>query len=169
LILLPEKRVFIAEIRQAHGIKGEVRLSIYTEDPQSLIKYSPLYTSDGKEVVVEKIRQNKSDWLASLVGVSDRNTAEALQGKKLFCLREQWPSLPEGQWYLTDIVGLKLLDSKSSEIGKITGFVNYGAGDLLEVDLFDKAKVCLVPFSNPIVDLENGTVQVEIAEGLLED
>ena len=163
------KRILIAEIRQPHGLKGEVRVANFAEDPNSLIHYSPLYTASGTEVIVERLKPAKGAWLAVLKDIRDRNASEALQGEKLYVPREKLPELPHGQWYQSDLIGLTLLDQSGAALGKVTGIANYGGGDLLEVLIADKANTVLVPFSEAKVDLDNQTIQIDIAEGLLED
>lgn len=164
-----DRLILIAEIRQAHGLKGEVRLTSYSEDPKALIAYSPLLTSSGKPVTVEQLKPAKGAWLAVLKDVRDRNASEALKGEKLFVPRERLPKPAEGEWYHADLIGLTLLDLSGSAIGRVEGVVNYGGGDLLEVAAAGKPGTVLVPFRGASVDLVAGLIRIDLPEGLLED
>jgi 16S rRNA processing protein RimM len=121
--------VLVAVITHAHGIRGEVRLKVFAEDPRSLVSYSPLHTADGRTFEVSRIKVLQNDCLASLTGVSDRNAAESLRGTELFVARGK---LGEAV-LLSDLMG-RTVTSAAVSLGVVTGFHNFGAGDLMELD-----------------------------------
>lgn len=141
------KRILIAEITTAHGIKGQVKVRSYSDDPYALENYT-LYTGEAEEQTLTLTLKNpiKGDWIADVKGVTDRTAAEALRGKKLFIAREALPPLPAGQYYHADLIGLSVVDEKNALIGTVTAVQNFGAGDLLEVKAAD-GKNIYVPVS----------------------
>lgn len=161
--------ILIAEIRQAHGLKGEVRLTSYSEDPAALIAYSPLLTASGRQVTVERLKPAKGAFLAVLKDVRDRNASEALKGEKLFVPRARLPAPPDGEWYQADLLGLMLQDASGTPVGRVEGVFNYGGGDLMEVAVAGKPGTVLVPLRGAAVDLAAGVIRVDVPEGLLED
>ncbi len=116
-------------ITGAHGIKGEVKVKSLTEDPKAIGAYGPLQTADGRVIEFARIRAAKDFFIASVKGVADRNGAEALRGVELFGLREKMGA----EVLLSDLVGKRFMDG-SSVLGRITGFQNFGAGELAELD-----------------------------------
>ena len=100
-------RVCIAQIGAAHGVRGEVRLKAFTEDPLSVTRYGALETEDGKRrFEIEAVRPAKDMLVARLKGVADRNAAEALTNMRLYVAREQLPQPADDEFYHADLVGL---------------------------------------------------------------
>jgi 16S rRNA processing protein RimM len=85
-------RVLIAQIGAAHGVRGEVRLKAFTEDPMSVARYGSLATEDGaRRFEIEAVRPAKDMLVARLKGVADRNAAEALKNLRLYVARAKLP------------------------------------------------------------------------------
>ena len=81
---MPEDRILMGRIGAAHGIKGEVRITAFTEDPLAIADYDPLETDrDGLSISIAKARLAKTVVIATLKGISDRNDAERLNGVSL--------------------------------------------------------------------------------------
>lgn len=161
--------ILVGQIGQAHGLKGEVKLTSFAEDPESLIAYSPLLTASGREISVEKLKPVKGAFYAVLKGVRDRNQSEALQGEKLYVPREKLPEPEEGVFYQADLIGLELQTPEGVHIGKVEAMVNYGGGDLMDVRLPDRTQTVLIPFKGAEVDLKAGLIRLNLPEGLLEE
>ena len=85
-------RVCIAQIGAAHGVRGELRLKPFTEDPLSVTRYGPLETEDGKRrFEIETARPAKDMLVVRLKGVADREAAERLTNLRLYVARERLP------------------------------------------------------------------------------
>lgn len=165
---MPERLILVGQIGQAHGLKGEVKLTSFTADPEALVAYSPLLTADGRKVTVEKMKPAKGAFFAILKDVRERNAAEALKGEKLFVPRDKLPEPADGEYYHADLIGLALETPAGEAVGIIEAMVNYGGGDLMDVRLADGSRSVLVPFKGADVDLKAGKVRLELPEGLLE-
>jgi 16S rRNA processing protein RimM len=127
------KQVHLATVVAAHGIRGEVKVKSLTAIPADFSKYGPLQSADGRSFAFSKIRPSTEDvFICTLMNVKDRNAAEALRGVELFVEREKLPAAAAGEVYLADIEG-KMAYSGRQALGKVTGFQNFGAGDLLEL------------------------------------
>jgi 16S rRNA processing protein RimM len=144
---MSSKRIPIAEITTAHGIKGQVKVRSYADDPYALENYT-LYTSETGDQTLTLTLKNaiKGDWIAEVKGITDRNAAEALRSTKLFIAREALPPLPAGQYYHADLICLSVVDENNALVGTVTAVQNFGAGDLLEVKTAD-GKNIYVPVS----------------------
>src|SRR3954471_2841710 len=128
-------RVCIAQIGAAHGVRGEVRLKPFTEDPLSVTRYGALESEDGKRrFEIEAVRPAKDVLVARLKGVSDRNAAEALTNTRLYVARDKLPKPEVGEFYVTDLVGLEAQTQAGIMFGIVKAVHNFGAGDLLEIE-----------------------------------
>jgi 16S rRNA processing protein RimM len=167
-------RVCVAKIGAAHGLRGEVRLQVFTEDPDAILKYGQLESGDGtKKFRVVSLRPAKGHYVAKLDGVNDRNASEQLTNVELFVSREKLPKIEDdGEFYHADLIGLRVEDKAGKSYGVVIAVRNYGASDLIEVAESSKKSGALIPFIDefvPEVDLEAGRVIIEPAPGLFED
>ena len=156
--------VQLGVIGAPHGIKGEVRVKPFTEDPLALGEYGPLTTEDGATLTIRSIRPAKTVVVVRFKEVQDRNAAEALNGKALFVEREALPDdLEEEEFYHADLVGLRVQDEMGEPIGQVIAVHNFGAGDMLEIRP-QGGHSAFIPFTKlavPTVDFENGIVTID--------
>ncbi len=155
------KRILLGEIAGAHGIRGEVVVRAYTGEPDAIADYGALTDAAGaKPLTLKIVRVTPKGIVARVAGVSDRNGAEALKGRKLYVARDAMPEpAEEDAFYHADLIGLAAVDQTGAVIGKVLGVQNYGAGDLLEIKLAAGGRAELVPFTKAFVP------RVEIAAG----
>lgn len=155
-----EARVCVAQIGAAHGLKGEVRLWSYTEDPAAVAQYGALETEDGsRRLEIAALRAAKDHFIARLRGVDDRNAADALKNVRLYIERSRLPATEDGDtFYHADLIGLAAFDPDGSKIGEVVAVHNFGAGDIIEVRRSDNA-TALYPFNDAVVP------QIDIAAG----
>lgn len=156
-------RICVAKVGAAHGVRGEVRLWPFTEDPMSVIDYGPLSTKDGaRQFEVVRARIAKDHLVAVIKGIATREDAERINGLELYIDRDKLPETEEGEYYHADLIGLRALDPAGAEIGKVLAIHNFGAGDIIEIAPSQGA-TWLLPFSNevvPTVDLAGGHVVI---------
>lgn len=149
-------RVLVAEIGAAHGLRGEVRLWSFTQDPMAVADYGPLESQDGAQTFeIEAVRPAKDFLVARLRGILDRTAAERLRNLKLYVPRSRLPQPQPEEFYHADLIGLAVVARDGSELGHVVAIHNFGAGDLIEIQPMDGASV-LVPFTDafvPEVDL----------------
>ncbi|MBK8084474.1 MAG: ribosome maturation factor RimM [Devosia sp.] len=157
-----DRQILVGRIGAAHGIKGEVRIQSFTEDPLALASYGPLSTNrPGLTIVILAARTNTNVLVARLAGVSDRTAAERLNGLELYVARSVLPPPDEDDFYHADLIGLKARLADGTEIGEVLAVPNYGAGDLIEVRDPHSGDTYLYPFSRAVVP------EIRIAEGYL--
>jgi len=161
------KKLHIADIRTAHGIRGLLKVAIYLENPKDIENYNPLQGSDGKSYTILLKNAVKGDWLAQVNGISDRNQAELLRGIELFIDRDQLPQTDGEEIYLEDLVGCEAINTEGHKIGEIISVDNFGASDLIEIKPIDGTKTYYLPLTEPYVqdiDLEQKIVVIDPAE-----
>jgi len=162
-------RILVGQIGQAHGLKGEVKLASFTEEPSDIACYGTLETEDGRRLKFESSRPQKGGLIARFEGIEDRSKAERLRGLKLYVGRERLPPLETNSYYHADLIGLEARARGGVVLGVVSGIVNFGAGDILELRLPPPAETLLVPFTGAKVDLAAGVIEVELPEGFLEE
>ena len=157
-------RICVAQIGAAHGIRGEVRLRSFTEDPAAVTEYGPFESEDGKQrIEIEALRPAKDGFVARLKGVADRNAAERLTNIKLYVPRDRLPPVEDDNtFYHADLIGLAAVTPDGDAIGTVTAIHNFGAGDLIVIAKPD-GEALMLPFTHaavPTVDLKAGRIVV---------
>jgi len=157
------KPLLMGRIGAAHGIKGEVRVRSFTEDPLALASYGPLETNrPGLVVTIRAARISGGGLVCRLEGVADRTAAEKLNGIELYVTRDRLPPPDDDDdFYQSDLVGLKARLPDGTEIGEVSAVPNYGAGDILEVRDPRSGDTFLYPFTRAVVP------EINIADGFL--
>ena len=145
------KRVALAAVAGAHGVKGELRLKLFADSVESLARHSHLWLG-GRELALKDIKHGGKTAIARFEGITDRTTAEALRGQLVEVDRDALPSLEEGEYYHADLIGLPCVDEGGKPLGTVVAVENFGAGDLLEVER--EGKRSLIPFREPIARLD---------------
>ena len=169
-----ENPILMATIGAAQGLRGEVRVKSFTDDPAALGDYGHLYADDGRVFEILEIREAKNVVVVRFRGINDRNAAEALNGLELFVERDNLPDeeLDEDEFFYADLEGLEAVDAEGKSYGKVSAVFDFGAGDLLELKGPGR-RPALIPFSETAVleiDLEAGKILIDPqAAGLIED
>jgi 16S rRNA processing protein RimM len=156
-----DTRICVARIGAAHGVRGEVRLWPFTEDPMAAVDYGPLSTKDGtRQFEVARARMAKDHLVAALKGVTTREEAERLNGVELYIARDRLPATGAGEYYHADLIGLRAVDAQGDAVGKVVAIHNFGAGDIVEIAPA-QGPTLLLPFSDAVVPT------VDVAAGYL--
>jgi 16S rRNA processing protein RimM len=154
-----ERRIALAAVAGAHGVKGELRLKLFSDSAESLSRHEKLYVG-GVERRLLGIRDSGKTAVARFEGLSDRSAAEALRRSLVEIDRSALPPLEEGEYYHADLIGLVAVDHGGTPVGSVVAIENYGAGDLLEIETTD-GKRSLIPFKPGIADLEDGRIVLD--------
>lgn len=154
-----EGRIALAAVAGAHGIKGEVRLKLFSDSAENLGRYNLLYVG-GVERQLMNVREAGKGAVARIEGISDRGAAEALRGSLLEIDRTALPPLEEGEYYYADVIGLPCVDREGQAVGTVVSVENFGAGDLLEVQVAN-GKTSLIPFKSGMADLDADRIIVD--------
>jgi 16S rRNA processing protein RimM len=160
-----EEPILVGQFGAAHGVKGEVRLKSFTQDPKAIGRYGPLYDRQGaRSFEIAALRSVKDDLLVvRLKKIATRNEAEALTGLELYVSRAALPPPEEDEFYFTDLIGLAAHDEAGAAIGHIVQVPNYGAGNMLEIAPAAGGESLLVPFTKeavPTIDIKAGKIVV---------
>jgi 16S rRNA processing protein RimM len=135
-----DRQVVLAAITGAHGLGGEVKLKLFTDD---LSRYQSF---NGGALSLKSLRGQ----IARFAEVPDRTAAEALRGTELTVPRSALPPLAEGEYYHADLIGLPVVSTAGEMLGQVVLVENFGAGDVLEIERGDGARF-MVPMRTEAV------------------
>jgi len=163
--------VQVGSLGSAHGVKGDMRLKSFTENPAAIFKFNDLRLgADGKAIVLAKKGKSKDGFIIHIDGVNSPEEASGLKTKGLYAPREAFNTINEDEFFLADLIGLKARDLSGAEIGIVTTLDNFGAEDLLEVVLHEPVKDLgrniFIPFRKtlvPTIQVSEGVVVVDFA------
>jgi len=174
----PESGLRVGRLLKAHGLKGAIKLELYTDDPALRFVPGSVYTLQvpdespwlGKTVTLRELKWYNDQAVVFLDGIDDRDAAESLV-KAILWVDEDQDSRPveEDAWYDYQLIGLTVRRNGHA-VGTISRVDHFPSQDLLIVDTGD-AEV-LVPFVKAIVtgvDIEAGTMDIDPPIGLFED
>ena len=150
------RKVPLAAVAGAHGIKGEVRLKLFADSADSLSRHPTLLVG-GIERRLLAIRGAGQGAIARFEGIVDRSAAEGLRGSLVEIERAALPPLEEGEYYYADLIGLPCIDRDGRPVGTVAAVQNFGAGDLLEVENQGGVR-SLIPFRPGIADLADDRI-----------
>ncbi len=159
----------------AHGLRGELKVAILTDDPHRFGLLDRVFIGQEDESpvprAVEGFRLHKGQALLLLEGCHDRAAAEALRGYLVQVTREEALPLEEGQYYEHQILGLEVWTASGEYLGELVEIIYTGANDVYVVQPADAGgREILVPALKDVVvdvDPDGGRLVVELPEGLL--
>jgi 16S rRNA processing protein RimM len=157
-----DRLILIGRVAGPFGVRGELRIAAYGEDPLALLRYRRLLREDGAPVLtLTGGRAAKGELIARAEEVADRTAVEALKGCRLYVPRAALPEPEEDEFYLADLIGLEVRAPDGAALGRVSAVHDFGAGDVLEIAPPDGAPPWMAPFTKASVP------EVRIAEGWL--
>jgi 16S rRNA processing protein RimM len=163
--------VHVGTFGQPQGLKGDIKINIFTSSFESFKKLKNYFIEDKKSILVfKKIRQVGNKIIGSVEKCEDRDAALLFKGKYILALRESFPGTRHNEYYIVDLIGCEVFDLKNNILGEIKNIQNFGAGDLMEIKNHNK-KNFFIPMNNENlinVDLEKKIIIVNPIKGILE-
>ena len=161
-------------ITSPHGVRGEVKVYPTTDDVNRFKRLKQVILDTGKErlkLEIESVKFVKQFVVLKLKGYDNINDVERFRQKSLFVSRENAVRLRKDEYFIADLIGLKVLDETQQEIGTLREVMETGANDVYVIDLNDGRELLLPAIKQCIlgVDIEAGTIRVHILEGLLDE
>ena len=161
------EKIKIGKIVNAVGLKGEVKVYNYSDSEEVYERTPEIYAGD-RLLKVQNVRMQKNMVILKLSGIDDRNAAEAAKGTELFITEADLPELPEGQFYIRDLIGMEVEEQGGSFHGVVTDDLQNTAQDIFEVKR-DDGKTVLIPKVDAFVQKIDGKerlITVTLIEGL---
>ena len=160
-------------ITSTHGVRGEVKVYPTTYDPRRFRRLKEVVLDTGKEKMnleIEGVKFFKQFVILKFKGLDNINDIEKYRQKSLYVTRKNAVRLQRDEYFIADLIGLKVQDEDGKELGTVKDVIETGANDVYEVEMADGKSLLLPAIKQCIlnVDVENGTMQVHVLEGLLD-
>ena len=163
----------VGDITSTHGVRGEVKVYPTTDDPRRFRRLKEVVLDTGKEKMnleIEGVKFFKQFVILKFKGLDNINDIEKYRQKSLYVTRKNAVRLQRDEYFIADLIGLKVQDEDGKELGTVKDVIETGANDVYEVEMADGKSLLLPAIKQCIlnVDVENGTMQVHVLEGLLD-
>jgi len=160
----PDRLVLVARVSGAFGVKGEVRIKTYTDNPLAVLNFRELRRANGLPgLTLVSGRSFKEGLVARAKEIATKEEADALKGLDLYAPRSALPPPDEEEFYLTDLIGLRAESPEGTPLGTVKSVQNFGAGDVLEIEPPGRKATWMVAFTSdtaPEIDLDGGRIVI---------
>ena len=182
----PQEKVLIGKVGSPAGIRGEFRITLYSQDSGNLKEGKVLLLERAAktanaagsaarvEAKIENLRYQKDRPVVRLEGIADRTAAEALTGMEISIRACDLEELPEGEHYVRDLIGCRVIDTAAeggpSEVGVLKDVIQNTAQSILEVET-EAGKTVLIPAVDEFlkgIDEEEGIISVALIPGFID-
>jgi 16S rRNA processing protein RimM len=157
-IAVPDDLVLVGHVIGAYGIQGWIRIKVYSTDADALLHARTWWLDKPglRDVDVLQVRMQGDDVVAQLMGVVDRNAAEALKGASVQVRRSHFPPLADDEFYWIDLIGLAVENLRGEPLGVVGDLMDNGAHPILRIVAplvpgTDRQKESLIPFVDRFV------------------
>ena len=162
----------VGVITTTHGVRGEVKVYPTTDEPERFLDLEYVLLDTGKELRrldIKNVRFFKNLVILKFDGIDNINDIEKYKGRDLWIPREEAQELDEDEYYIADLLGMKVLLEDGSEFGTLKNVMETGANDVYIVDSVEHGEVLLPAIKECIldVDIETITMTVHLMKGLL--
>lgn len=161
----------IGQIVNTRGLRGEVKVNSFSEDPQRFEKVKSIYVKsdkDYKEYEIERVTYVKNQVVLKLKGINKIEYAEALRNSYIYVKREDLEELPEGTYYIADLIGLDVYEENGNFLGKVDDIFSTKSNDVYVVrtELGELKYLPSIPEVLKDIDLPNKKIIVNLIKGL---
>lgn len=168
-----ENLLRVGVISSTHGIKGEVKVFPTTDDVNRFKKLKEVILDTGKEQLtlhIESVKFFKQFVILKFKEYNNINDIEIYKGKDLLVTRENALPLKEGEYFITDMIGLNVITDEGEDFGTLTDVLQTGANDVYVVKMKNGKEALLPAIDQCVLDvnLETSTIKVHIMEGLID-
>ena len=151
-------------ICNAHGVTGEVKIEVWLDSPQFMKKCGRIFI-EGREFKISSAKTHKGFLIARLEGIDDVNAAMSLKARTAYILRSD-AKLPQGGYFIQDIIGARVQDDQGREIGRLTEVLERPASNIYVVQGEEEHLIPAVPEFIMSTDFEAGIITVRLIEGM---
>ena len=170
-----EDFIAIGRVSKPHGVKGEIRIAYFNPEDTRFFSHYQMIFLQGDEDSPQayrliSVRPQKRFILAQLEGIRNKEEAEQLRGKVVLIDPAALPLLEEGEYYWHDILGMRVVTDKGSDVGEVREIVPTGSNDVYVVQ--KEKKEFLIPATKKVImriDTEARTIVIRPLEGLLQE
>ena len=168
--VVPPAFLLVGILHRPHGVRGEMIMSIMTDFPERLKPGTKLYLGVAHEqVTIKSLRHHNRGQLIALEGYESREAVSHLRNYELFVSAADRPPLPDGEFYLHQIIGLQVVSDQGQELGRVAEWIETGANGVYIVRDQEGNEVLLPDIDEVVlkIDLDNQQMVVHLLDGLL--
>jgi 16S rRNA processing protein RimM len=161
----------VGTLRRSHGIRGDMLVEVLTDFPERLKPGTSLYVGDKKQALkITRRRPHNEGMILGFEGISTAEQTAKYRAQTVYVLAEGRPSLPEGEYYHHQVIGLNVVDESGAALGVITEIIETGANDVYVVKNADEREILLPALKQVLLDvnLETKTMRVHLLPGLVD-
>lgn len=161
----------VGKIVNTHGLRGEVKVVSWTDYPEVFEDINTVYIKKKGDFValdIKNLKYQKNNLIIKFSQINDINEAEVYKNQVLYAERDALGELPDGVYYIADLIGLDVVTENGEKLGVIADVFNTGSNDIYDVKR-DGKKNLLLPVIDDVVldvDIENKKVTVRMMDGL---
>lgn len=168
-----EERLQVGVITSTHGVRGEVKVYPTTDDPKRFKRLKEVILDTGKEqfiLEIEGVKFFKQFVILKFKGYDNINDIEKYRQKSLYVTRANAVRLKKDEYFIADLIDLKVIDEEEKEIGILKNVMETGANDVYEITMTDGRELLLPAIKQCVLDVnvEEGYIKVHIMDGLLD-
>jgi len=163
------EKIKVGQVVNAVGLRGELKVYHYSDYKERFEELTKIYLENAL-YKISGVRYMKEMVILKLMGIDDRTEAEKHKGEDIYFDKEDLRVLPEDTYYISDLIGLAVIDEGGSIIGTLCDVVQNSAQDLYEVERENKSKFLIPAVEEFIlkIDMNSRTMTVRLIEGLME-
>lgn len=166
-------RLEVGKIVNTHGLRGEVKIQPWTDSPDVFADLSYVFLAEKTgelKLTVKQVKYQKNNIIVKFAEINSIEEAERYKNCVLTAERDMLGQLPEGVYYIADLIGLTVQTEDGTVLGKVADVFQTGANDVYTIDR-PEGKPLLLPAIPEVVrkvDIAGGTITVQLLEGLLD-
>ena len=160
------QKVVLGQIVAPHGVRGDLRIMPLTSNIRLFTDMDYLLLPDDRRLHIVKARPHKNVMLVTVKEIASAEAAETLRGQKVSVYREDMPELPEGRYYVGDLIGLPVLDEEGRQVGVFRDVLQTGSRDVYVIQPPEGKDILVanIPENIREIDLPNGRIIVRLPE-----
>lgn len=163
--------IAIGQITSIHGVRGEVKVTLYTDHPERFSQKPVVYLGpEARPVRVLSARPHQGAMLVHLEGYANRDAADTLRGLWIQIPEADVAPLEEGEQYIFKLIGLHVTTTDGRDLGAVSEVLSTGANEVLVVQAEDGSEVLIPYISDAIAEerVDQGEIVVHPLPGLLD-
>jgi 16S rRNA processing protein RimM len=161
----PGEPVFLAvgKLQRAHGLHGEIVMSVKTDFPERLVPGKTLYSGEQHELlVIRSVRPRNKGLIIAFEGIFTPEAARELSNRMVFVRSDELPPLPEGEFYHHQLLGLEIVDQDGVRLGTLVEILETGANDVYIVEEEDGSELLLPGTDDVIISIDLKAKQIQV-------
>ncbi len=167
-----EEMLKVGILSSTHGVHGEMKVFPTTDDVRRFKKLKGVVLENGSEYLpleIEGVKFFKQFVILKFKGYDSINDIEKYKGMGIYVTRENAVPLKKDEYFMADILGIRVTDDEGMELGEITDIIQTGANDVYVIALDRGGELLLPAIKQCILDVnvDEGTMRVHVLEGLM--